>query len=203
MHPLRISAFALAVAASGAVLPALADDITEQIDSGKSLYEKGDYAKAASELQFAINDIQKKVGEKYISALPAAPAGWEADDAEAQSGAMLGGGQMISRRYREAGGDGQMNLQITVDNPMIQAMSAMFSNPAIMAADPHAKRIRVGGENAMLKWEPANKSGEVSMVLGGRMMIHVEGSSLKSDAPLQDFVKNWDMKPLKVAAGMQ
>ena len=54
----------------------------------------------------------------------------------------------------------------------------------------------------MLKWDPANKSGEVSMVLGGRMMVHLEGSDLKSDAVLQDFMKNWDMKPLKVAAGM-
>jgi hypothetical protein len=201
MKPHRIAAVALAVAAF--VPAARADDITEQIESGKALYEKGDYAKAVSELQFAVNDIQKKVGEKYVQALPPAPAGWEADEAEAQSGAMLGGGQTVTRRYRESGGDGQMTLNVTVDNPMVQAMSAMFSNPALIAADPHAKRIRVGGENAVLKWDAGNKSGDVSMVLGGRMMVNLEGRGLKSDAVMQDFMKNWDMKPLKLAAGLQ
>ena len=203
MHPFRASALALVgLAAAAGVAPALADDITDQIDAAKALYQKGDFAKAASELQFAITDIQKKASEKYVSALPPAPAGWEADEAEAQSGAMLGGGQMISRRYHEKSGDGEMTLQITIDNPMVQAMSAMFANPALIAADPQAKRIRVGGENAVLKWNPSGKSGEVSMVLGGRMMVHLEGRDLKSDAPLQDFMKNWDMKALKTAAGM-
>jgi hypothetical protein len=201
MKPLRTVAVALAVAALGTA--ARADDITEQIDSAKALYEKGEYARAASELQFAITDIQKKVGEKYVAAMPPAPAGWDADEAEAQSGAMLGGGQMVSRRYHEQGGDGEMTLQLTIDNPMVQAMSAMFSNPALIAADPHAKRIRVGGDTAVLKWEPGNKSGEVSMVLGGRMIVHLEGHQLASDAVLQDFMKSWDLKPLKVAAGLQ
>ncbi len=190
------------VAALALATPALADDITDQLDAGKALYEKGEYAKALAELQFAINDIQKKVSERYVAVMPAAPAGWEADEPEAQSGAMLGGGQVISRRYHEQNGDGQMTLQLSVDIPMIQAMSAMLTNPALISADPQAKRVRVGGENAVLKWNAPNKSGEVTMVLGNRILAQLEGQNLKSDAVLQDFMKNWDMKPLKAAAGL-
>jgi hypothetical protein len=190
------------VAVLALAAPALADDITDQLDAGKALYEKGEYAKALSELQFAINDIQKKVSERYVTVMPGAPAGWEADEPEAQSGAMLGGGQVISRHYHEQNGDGQMTLQVSVDIPMVQAMSAMLTNPALISADPQAKRVRVGGENAVLKWNAASKSGEVTMVLGNRILAQLEGQNLKSDAVLQDVMKNWDVKPLKAAARM-
>ncbi|HEY0526731.1 MAG TPA: hypothetical protein VGD08_25290 [Stellaceae bacterium] len=201
MNIFRGSAAIVAVLALAAT-PALADDITDQLDSGKALYAKGDYAQALSELQFAINDIQKKVSERYVAVMPAAPAGWEADEPEAQSGAMLGGGQVITRHYHEQnGGEGQMTLTVSVDIPMIQAMSAMLTNPALISADPQAKRVRVGGDNAVLKWNAPNKSGEVTMMLGSRILAQLEGQNLKSDAVLQDFMKNWDMKPLKTAAG--
>jgi len=54
----------------------------------------------------------------------------------------------------------------------------------------------------VLKWNAPNKSGEVTMMLGSRILAQLEGQNLKSDAVLQDFMKNWDMKPLKTAAGL-
>ncbi|HET8534055.1 MAG TPA: hypothetical protein VFL74_00735 [Sphingomicrobium sp.] len=188
--------------ATTAVSAAKADDVLDQLDGARDLYQKGEFAKAVSELQFVITDIRRKVAAKYIAALPPAPAGWKAGEAESRSGAMIGGGQAITRNYQADDGNGSIDLQLMVDNPMTQAMLGLMSNPAMLAADPSARRVRINGENAILKWDASEKSGELSLVLGNRMLIHAEGQNLQSEAVLSDLVKACDFKAIKAAGGL-
>ena len=185
-------------------VPAAADDIREQLDLAIELYEEGDLAGAVTELQFAIGEIQARMGDAYALTFPPAPAGWTAEPASQESAAaFMGGGTMVNRSYREDGGSGTMEAQLIIDNPMIQGMSALFSNPAMLAANPNMERVRLGRENAILEFDEAAGRGEVTfMAGGGRAMLKVEGNGLASGDQLVDLLKAWDMDGLRAAAGL-
>jgi hypothetical protein len=184
--------------------PATADDIREQLDLAIELYEEGDLAGAVTELQFAIGEMQAKMGDAFALTFPPAPAGWTAEDASQESGAaFMGGGTIVNRRYSEDGGSGSMEAQLIIDNPMIQGMAALFSNPAMLAANPNMQRVRMGRENAILEFDEAAGRGEITfMAGGGRAMLKVQGDNLASGDQLVELLKAWDMDGLEAAAGL-
>jgi hypothetical protein len=183
---------------------AMADEIREQLDLAIELYEEGDYSGAVTELQFAIGEIQAKLGGAYAQTFPPPPDGWTAADATQESGAaFMGGGTIVNRRYSEDGGNGSMEAQLIIDNPMIQGMAALFSNPAMLAANPNMQRIRMGRDNAILEFDEAAGRGEITYVAGGgRAMLKVEGRGLTSGDQLAALLKAWDMEGLRAAAGL-
>jgi hypothetical protein len=199
--------FCLAVPLAGLLLtplaaPATADDITDQLGLALELYQEGDFAGAITELQFAIGEIQARLGEVYAETFPPAPAGWSADKATQEGGAaFMGGGTIVARRYSENGGSGSMTAQLIIDNPMIQGMAALFSNPAMLAANPNMQRIRLGRESAVLDFDASAGRGEVTFMAAGRAMLKVEGYNLGSGDQLVDLLRAWDMDRLKAAAG--
>lgn len=202
-----LAGFARAAAAAmfvAAIAPAAqADEVSETISAAQEFYEAGELADAVRELQFAVGQISKQLGQAYMETLPAAPDGWTADDPESGAGLAFGGGQMITREYREASGRGRMEAQLIVDSPMMQAMAMMFANPA-MASQMGYERVRVPGrrEEAMLKWEPNESSGEIVMVIAGRILIRIDGSGLAAPDALKSIIKSWDIKALKSIAGI-
>ena len=183
---------------------ALADDITEQLQLAIELYEEGDYAATVTELQFAIGEIQAKLGDAFAMTFPPAPDGWSAGEPSREAGAaFMGGGTMVNRDYTEDGGNGRMAAQLLIDNPMIQGMAALFSNPAMLSANPNMSRIRMGRENAILDFDETAGRGEVTFLTGGgRAMLKVEGTNLPSGDPLVELLETWDMDGLKTAAGL-
>jgi hypothetical protein len=203
-RPAPLAACLLAALAAAPLVPARADSVTEQIDQGRAYYEEGDYAGAIAELEFALNEIRAKVARLYSDTLPAAPAGWRTDEADVQAGGMMfGGGTSVSREYREDGGRGYVQAQLMIDNPMLQGLAALFSNPALLAAQSNVERVRVGRDSAMLKWDEADESGEITLLLGGgRGMVQLEGRNLPDKQFLVDLLNAWDLRTVKDIAGL-
>ncbi|MCB1883375.1 MAG: hypothetical protein KDG89_05155 [Geminicoccaceae bacterium] len=197
----RTIAFASALALLALSPPAaLADEIEDQVDTALGYYKEGDLAGTITELQFVINAIRSQLAGRYVKTFPPPPAGWEAEDAsEAEGMAFLGGGTTLSRAYKKTDGDATIDAQLMIDNPMIQTLGAMFSNPAILAAQPNMKRIRIGRDNAILDTD----SKELTFMVGnGRGMIQLTGHNLDNDDVLVDLLKSWNLKALKDVAGM-
>ncbi|MGF1562244.1 MAG: hypothetical protein ACFB3T_08720 [Geminicoccaceae bacterium] len=192
----------LAALAVCAALPAFADDVLEQIDLAKSYYEEGDYTGAVTELQFAINAIKGRTNELYVETMPPAPSGWQAQEPEMTGGGLGAlGGQMITRRYVRDGAPGEITAELMVDNPMIQAIAAMAANPAIIASQPNTERVRINRENAILQWH-GQGAGEVSLVLGGRVLAKLSGEQLEGEDILVDMMRTWDLDRIKDIAGL-
>ncbi len=186
-----------AVMALGA--PAAADEVLEQIETAVGYYEAGDLDGAVSELQFAIEAIRAQTGDLYAGTFPEPPAGWTAGEVEPTAGLPGLAGQMFTRTY--AGPDGAaIEAQLMVDNPMMQGFAMMLQNPAIMAAQPNAERVRLHRENAMLTW-PGDGTGELTMLVGGRALLRAEGRSLAEQAALVDLMEGWDVAGLRAAMG--
>ena len=197
MRPLLPLAIAgLLLTGSGA----RADEFLDQLDLVRQLYEEGDVSGAMTELDFARQLLQDKLGERFVAAFPDPPEGWEAEPAQLQPTGMLGGGLLVSRRYRRGDGPGEIDAQIVANSPMIQAFAAMMSNAAMMAAEPGAKRIRVGRATAVLTWDEQERTGEVRLAVG-QAMISLEGRDLDDSEPLIALIKAFDLETVKELAG--
>jgi hypothetical protein len=184
---------------------ALADEVVEQIELGLELYQEGDYGAALTELEFAINDIRKLMSGRLGGTFPDAPSGWSAGEVESAGGGgaaalMGGGGAMLQRNYRQEDGDGRLEASLMVDNPMVQGMAALFSNPAMVASQPNMERVRMGRESALVKWEAERGRVEATLMLDSRILMQVKGQGLDSPDVAVELLKAWDLGEVRAQA---
>jgi hypothetical protein len=160
------------------VQPATADEILDQINQAIQLYKSGDFAGAASELEFATAQIRQLRAGEVSGALPQPLSGWTARDAEtaAMGAAIFGGGTSASRSYEK--GDARIDIQIMTDSPMLQAVTMMLNNPMILSGSGQ-KLIRVKGNKASLEWD--GSQGTINVVVLGNMLVTVEGRDCTQD----------------------
>lgn len=201
---LRSIPFVCLTSAALLATPALADNkVVEQIELGLDLYQQGDYGAAITELEFAINDIRKVMSAGISETFPDAPSGWTAAEATKGDGggaAMLGGGSALTRKYTQDDGKGRMEATLMVDNPMVQGMGAMISNPALIAAQKNMERIRIGRESGVLKWVPERGNAEATLLLDGRILMQVKGRNLADSDPVVSLLRAWDLDALREKA---
>jgi hypothetical protein len=191
-----VAGIVLALAGGG---QALADEVGEQIDLGKELYQEGDFRGAVEELQYAISQIQQKLNEEYMTLLPDPLEGWRADEAQAQTAgmAMMGGGTQISRDYYAQEDNGQVNIQILANSPMLAAMSMMIGNPMMMQGERDTKPYRKGRTKGMIKENAKNI--EITLLVANRVLITVKGSRVDSKEPVEAYLDAMDLRAVEKA----
>jgi hypothetical protein len=177
---------------------ALADDVTDAINEALQSYQGGKYSDAMTSLNYASQLIGQKKGGDLQSLLPQPLAGWEAEDATSQSvgAAMLGGGVSAERSYNK--GPSSVKIQIVTDSPMIQTMMMMFGNPMLAGADG-GKMEKISGEKAIVKYNAADKTGTINLVIANRFLVTLDGN----DASLEDLKAYAGKIDYKKMAAMQ
>jgi len=169
------------------------DDVINSINEGMEFYQSGDYGEAASSLNYAVQLIQQKKGDALAGLLPEPLDGWTAGDVQSETaGAAFGGGITAEREYSK--GNSRITIGIITDSPMLQAVMMMFSNPMFATADG-GKMERIGRQKAIVKYTPADKSGELQMVVNNRFLVTVEGNDISRDEML-DYAKAIDLKKM-------
>ena len=195
MHPRSLTRFIATtlVAAAVAASSLKADEIKDLLKKAESAYESGDYSKAISSLDDASQLIRQKKGESLTKVLPDALKGWEADEpsTESAAGAMFGGMVTAQRQYTK--GDANVAVKITTDSPLLQNMMSLFTNPMLVGSSG-ATLETVKGQKAVVKFNAAEKSGEISIVVAGKVLVSVEGfdasrEDLMSYAAAVDYSK--------------
>jgi len=187
--------FLAAVCLVSLTAASLADEITDQIDKGKSLYSAQKYSPAIQELNFAVGQIQNKLADLYKTALPNASAGWEADDAESQSAglAFMGGGISVKRHFYKNEG-ASVDVEVVSDSPLLSSVMMMYGNPMFLGGN---KLVTVKGEKAVEEWNESDKSGKLSLVIESRILVTISGSSLASKDDLYTYANATDIAKLK------
>ena len=169
---------------------AFADDVTDYIDEALKFYKDGKFTEAVDSLNFAEQLIQQKKSAGLEGFLPEALSGWkaEAPTNTAAGNAMLGGGISAERSYTK--GDSSVKVNIVADSPMLQGVMMMMSNPMFAASDG-GKVERIGGQKAVIKYNPEDKSGDIKIVVANRFLVTIEGYTV-SDADLKEYAKAID-----------
>jgi hypothetical protein len=196
----------LALAAALVLVPlaARADSLTDQLDQARKDYEQGDLSTAVSDLEFAIQELRGKLSTSYLATFPPAPAGWTVQDEKPDESAavMPGGGTMLKRTYRAATGEATIEAQLMTGGGFLQGLAAMFMNPAMLAAQPGAKRVRVGKDNAVVTYDPTDRTAKLMLDVGGKVTLMLDGKDLANSDPLVQLANTWDVKKVREIAGL-
>ncbi|VAW39598.1 hypothetical protein MNBD_DELTA04-653 [hydrothermal vent metagenome] len=154
--------------------PARADDVLNIITQAVKQYKSGDYAGAASNLDYASQLVRQKKSEKMKELLPAPLAGWQAEPAKAQAvgTAVFGGGITVSRVYKKE--HSSVTVDIVSDSPIMQSLMMMLNNPMFAGAGG-GMLVTIKGQRAILKYDAARRTGDVNIVVAGRFMVTVKG----------------------------
>ena len=179
------------------------DEIGDQLDQARQYYEAGDLTGAIGELEFTLQALRGRISEALAATFPAPPAGWtvEAKAEPAAAAIPLVGGNMVGRTYRAPDGAGSIEAQLLTGGGFLQGLAGMFMNPALLAAQPNARRVRIGREDAVVSYDPAQRSAQLVLDLGGRGTVMVEGRNLDSGEPLVDLARRWDLAKARELLG--
>ncbi len=154
------------------------NSVLSTIDEAVKQYQAGDYAGAASNLDYASQLVRQQKSENMKQLLPEPLAGWTAGDADAHAigSAVLGGGVTVSRDYYKD--DSAVNLEIVSDSPVLQSVLMMVNNP-LFAGAGGGKLQTVKSQKAIIKYDQAKKSGDVYVVVAGKFMVTIKGSKVE------------------------
>ena len=169
---------------------ALADEVTDQIHEGLKAYEKGDLDTAAIALDSATSLIREMQAGDLSKVLPEPLPGWTAEEAETNTaGAAFGAGTEASRAYRKD--DEQVNISITGNSPLLQAMSMMFTNPAMMGGD--SKLVVIDGRKVIQD----KQEHSLQTMVNNNFLVAVEGDDLTADESVKAYFQAIDFEALE------
>jgi hypothetical protein len=115
-------------------LTALADDVSDKLQSALDAYAKGDLKTATTDLAMANGAIARAKQARIVAMLPPAPDGWtlSVNDEYTANLAMAGGGSGTEANYTDGQGN-TLTVSITADSPMMMGMAGMLMNAQMMA----------------------------------------------------------------------
>jgi len=190
-------AFAAVLIAAFCAFPAHADEISDQIQEGLQLYEKGSYSDAVAALNFAVGQIQQKQTAGLKNVFPEPLKGWKAEESAGEFGGaqMLGGGITASRHYFVENGDQTVDIEIVTDSPLLQSVLMFYTSPAFFANQPDTKLVKIQGRKAVQKFNAKEKEGEISIVIGSRMLVSIKGRELPASDDMVAYANaiNYEM----------
>jgi len=155
----------------------------EAVETARKSVDAEEYGAAVTALQAAIRAVQKLQRASILAALPK-PEGYTfkdndpKDDEQNPFGTSLAAlGLTLNRRYEK--GDKSIDLEITANSPMVQMLSMMFANPAIVKADG-GEIVEYGQHKAILK---PNGEGafEMTLLMHGKHIVKATSNGLTAD----------------------
>ena len=170
MKMFRLAALAFLTLSSFAVE---ANDVTDAINNASKQYQAGELSQAAAQLDYAATLIRQQKAAEVVKAFPDAPTGWQGRDADTNvaAGAVLGGINVSRNYYND---QHSIDIEMLLDSPMLQAFTAMLSNPSVIVMSG-GKLVKVQGLNAVQKTE--GDQFELQFVTNSNAMITLRGDT--------------------------
>jgi len=189
MRPMRMIAAVLLIAAWAPGVRA--DDVLDQINEAIAAYQKHDLQTAIAALDAAADLMRQGRADQLKTLLPAAPPGWTAQEVETTAAGLssLGGGLSASRKYTKDAQ--QVDVQITVDSPVMRGLASMLASP--IAAVGGAKTIVLGGRRVAYLPEENLYMAQI----GDRVVVKVSGDKDAPDATLKLFIAAMDFPAIE------
>jgi len=187
--------------ASTIAAPARSDDISDKLDAARAAYAKSDSMRTLAALQSLESALTAKLVEQFSKAMPQPPAGWEASAPESQPLDAVGGGLTVTRAYQK--GDAALNATLIIDNPSVANTMALLQSPsAPPPGEVGWKMVKIGSDDAMIRFDPTNHEGEIMMAIQNRAALQIDGSEIASEQILTEAAQGWNLALLKKLLGL-
>lgn len=194
MHPFRRTALPLAL--FGLVISTAvgaADPLSEKLSGARDAYEKGNLVLALQQTEASLAALVDKLGKNLLPALPAPLPGWTAEPAEILGLGQVGGGLSISRVYTKS--NATLNVTLILDNQDTDTLDPIAPD------QPNTSTVKIGDTEAILRFDPALRSGEAIITLSPRLRLEIQGDDLDNAEPLQAAANGWNIPMIRKIVG--
>jgi len=174
----------------------------KSIEDAKSMINNNQLVKAQEELNYALVKISEILSDELLKYIPDAPAGFTLEEREAmslgQAGAIIGSANSISASGQYAAGDADIQLSITVGGLVgqtgsLMGLAAMFGG----MGGTNTRTIRINGYNATSEYDASQKSGTITIKVGEKTTVIVQGDEIESIDILKTLAEKVDMAKLE------
>ncbi len=174
----------------------------KSLDDAKALINSNQLVKAQEELNYASSKISEILSDELVKFIPDAPTGFSLEDRGAmslgQAGAIIGSANSIAASGQYRKGDADIELSITVGGLVGQAgglmgLAAMFGG----MGGTGARSSRINGYNATTEFDPSSNSGSITIKVGDKITVMVEGENIESADLLKTIAEKVDMQLLE------
>ena len=111
----------------------------------------------------------------------------------------VGGGLSVARSYGK--GEAMLNASLIVDNPAVAAAQSLFQSNSQVAAQPGWSRLKLGTDDALLRFDAGTRSGEIMIVIGTRVLLEIEGTEIGREDILVEAAKGWNLAVVRRLIG--
>ena len=176
-----------------AAVPAVAQGLDPQLQEIRTLIREKRYPLALESLRLVARQIQDLRLESVTPAFPAAPPGWSALPALSllEENEIWSNRIAAQRSYVAASGAARVDFTIDVHTPFGPAV-AMGFNPVVMMGDPLARLVTIGGEKALVRFNPDTGEGELRVLLGRETLVTARGRGILSPDVLVEIARGVD-----------
>lgn len=181
-----------------------ADEALQSLDNAKSLIQSKSYVKAQDEINFALSKVSELLAEDLIKFIPDAPAGWTQGEKSSaglgQAGAFMGSANAITATsdYTNSN-EGSVTLTISVGG-LLGKTAGFMGLGALMGGgtgSKNSKSIRVAGYTGTNEFDNEAKSGKLTLQVGEKVSVNIEGYSLENAEVLKAFANKMDLAKLE------
>ncbi len=174
----------------------------QSLDEAKALINGNQLAKAQEEINYASTKISEILSDELVKFIPDAPAGFTLEDRGAmslgQAGAIIGSANSISASGQYRKGESDLELSITVGGLVGQAgglmgLAAMFGG----MGGTNTRSSRINGYNATTEYDPSMQSGTLTVKVGEKITVIVEGSNIENADVLKTLAEEVDLSLLE------
>lgn len=196
-----ISSFTFFVCVLAAV-PSAAQGLDPQLQEIRTLIREKRYPLALESLRLVGRQIQDLRLESVAPAFPAAPAGWTALPALSllEEDEIWSNRIAAQRSYVGAPGPARVDLTIDVHSPFGPAVALSF-NPILLTGDPLSRLVPIGGETALLRFNPDTGEGELRVLVGREILVTARGRGIRSPEFLVEIARGVDFALLHHTSG--
>lgn len=194
----KASLIILSAAALACSNLANASEVDDQIEAAKKAYSAGELRTAVEALNFAVAKIQEQITGGLLKLLPEPLPGWNADEAQAQSGgvAAMITGTTLSRRY-VGPENSEVNLSLMADSPLMPMLTMAISMPIMLQSNQDMQTYSFKGNRGMLEHKSGTEDYEITLMVGNRLVVQAKGSQLKDVKPLESYLEALDIDAIQ------
>lgn len=187
-----ISAVAYAEDPKGEALQSLTD--------AQNMIKQGQISKAVDEINYALSKLNEITAGQIINFIPDAPQGYTQVSKNSQG--MGQGAAMVGQAGAEAeyNGPDESNVKVTIAMGGVTGKMGSLANLGSMFAgmgqDGGFKSIRIQGYTGTLQYDAGSRSGTLTIQVGEKSSVQVEGNNIPNGDVLKLFVNNMNLAKL-------
>ncbi len=183
-----------------------AQEAISSLQTAQGLIKSGDTAKAIEEINYALSKLNEVTASGMIKFIPAAPKGFKLERKSSQGmgqGAMAVGNAGAEGEYS---GANEASVKITIATGgmtgkmgSLASFGAMFAGISQNSGGSGSKSVRIKGFTGTLTFDGENKSGNLTLQVGEKTSVNIEGSNIDNENVLKSFGELMDLNGLSKA----